>query len=340
MNTACQAPATAALDPQLAAIVAAIRARGAPPPFSGTPDEARERMRRAIMAARAAHAPPEIGRFEDTVARAGGLDVPVRIYWPQDAERPLPTVLFFHGGGFVLGSIELMDDIGRKLCRDLRAVVVSVEYRLAPEHPFPAAHDDALAATTWVLEHAHALGGDPGRVAIAGESAGANLAASTALSLRSRAPALAAQLLVVPGVDLGRDVARIAASGRDYPMLSAGDLADIARLYIGNTPHLAQGLPASPLRAASLAGAPPAVIAVAGHDPLRDEGLAYAARLQAQGVPVRVLDFPDMFHPFFGFFAESDAARRASDASCDAFAGLLRQPGASPSPRNPDKETP
>ena len=313
------------LDPQLAAIVAAIRAAKAPAPFSGTPDEARERMARAVMAGRAHGTLPAVGNIEDALARAEGLVVPVRIYRPIDAAMPLPTVLFFHGGGFVLGSVELMDDIARKLCGDLQAVVVSVEYRLAPEHPFPAAHDDARAATLWVLEQVQALGGDAQQVGIVGESAGANLAASTALTLRDRGPGLAAQLLIVPGVDLARDVAQIAASGRDYPMLSANDLAEIARLYIGNTPTYAMQMPASPLRANTLVGAPPTVIAVAGHDPLRDEGLVYAQRLRADGVPVQVLDFPDMFHPFLGFFAKSDAAQRAFESACKAFVGLLRR---------------
>lgn len=320
------------LDPQLAAIVSAMRAAKAPPPFSGTPDEARARMQRAVAAGRAHTVLPEIGSIENALAHAEGLVVPVRIYRPRDTAPTLPTVVFFHGGGFVLGSIELMDDIARKLCCDLRAVVVSVEYRLAPEHPFPAAHDDALAATLWVLDQVQTLGGDAQRIGIVGESAGANLAASTALTLRDRGRALTAQLLIVPGVDLARDVAQIAASGRDYPMLSTNDLADIARLYIGTTPEQAMRMPASPLRATTLAGAPPTVLAVAGHDPLHDEGLAYAERLLADGVPVRVLDFPDMFHPFLGFFARSDAVRRAFDAVCDAFASLLRQPARVPSP--------
>ena len=318
------------LDPQLAAIVAGMRAAKAPPPFSGTPKEARARMQHAVMAGGANTMLPEVGSVEDAVAHAEGLEVPVRVYRPREASAPLPTVLFFHGGGFVLGSIELMDDIARKLCRDLRAVVVSVEYRLAPEHPFPAAHDDALAATLWALEQVHTLGGDALRVGVVGESAGANLAASAALALRDRGRVLAGQLLVVPGVDLARDVAQIAASGRDYPMLSANDLADIARLYIGNTPEQALHFPASPLHAATLAGAPPAVIAVAGHDPLRNEGLAYARRLRTEGVHVEVLDFPDMFHPFFGFFAKSEAARRASDAACASFSALLHAPAQIP----------
>ena len=328
------------LDPQLAAIIAGMRAANAPPPFSGTAVEARARMHRAVMAGRANEVLPAVGYVKDTIARTAGLDIPVRIYGPQGATTPVPTVLFFHGGGFVLGSVELMDDIARKLCCDLHAVVVSVDYRLAPEHPFPAAHDDALAATLWVLDQVHSLGGDAQCIGIVGESAGANLAASTALVLRDRGLALAAQLLVVPGVDLARDVAQIAARGRDYPMLSASDLADIARLYIGNTPEQAWRFPASPLRAASLAGAPPAVIAVAGHDPLREEGLAYAERLRTDGVEVEVLDFPTLFHPFFGFFAKSEGARLASDAVCDAFSVLLRSKGAASSPLTPHKETP
>ncbi len=318
------------LDPQLAAIVAAMRAAKAPPPFSGTPGEARARMQHAVIAGRAHTALPEVGSVEDTLAHAEGQAVPVRVYRPRDGVGTMPTVLFFHGGGFVLGSIELMDDIARKLCEDLRAVVVSVEYRLAPEHPYPAAHDDARTATLWALGQARTLGGDARRVGIAGESAGANLAASTALTLRDRGCALAAQLLVVPGVDLARDVAQIAASGQDYPMLSTSDLADIARLYIGHAKTQAMQMPASPLRAKTLSGAPPTVIAVAGHDPLHEEGLAYAQRLRTDGVPVQVLDFPDMFHPFFGFFARSDAARRASDATCKAFASLLHQTALTP----------
>ena len=320
------------LDPQLMAIVTAMRAADAPAPFSGTPEQARERLARAVMAARANTVPPGVGSVEDIPASARGLAVPVRVYRPVQFTAPLPTVVFFHGGGFVLGSVELMDDIARMLCRDLQAVVVSAGYRLAPEHPFPAAHEDALAATLWVLDHVHGLGGDASRIGIAGESAGANLAASSALALRDRGLTLAAQLLVVPGVDLARDVAQIAASGRDYPMLNARDLADIARLYIGSTPAEALRFPASPLRAASLSGAPPAVIAVAGHDPLRDEGLAYARRLRSDGTYVEVLDFSDMFHPFFGFFAKSESARRASHAICAAFSNLLRRPTSCPNP--------
>ncbi len=221
------------LDPELAAVVSAMRAANAPPPFSGTPEQARERMRRAIMASRERFQLRVVGALEDALAEFGGAHVPVRIYRPQDARPGLATVVFFHGGGFVLGSVELMDDVARKLCRDMNAVVVSVDYRLAPEHPFPAAHDDALTATLWAIRNVAALGGDVSRIAVAGESAGGNLAASTALTLRDRGERLAAQLLVVPGVDLARDTARIEAKRNDFPMLSPSDLRDISGLYMG-----------------------------------------------------------------------------------------------------------
>ena len=313
------------LDSELAAIVSAMRAANAPPPFSGTPEQARERMRRTIMAARERCPLPIIGAVEDALAERDGARVPVRVYRPQDARPGLSTVVFFHGGGFVLGSVELMDDIARKLCRDMNAVVVSVEYRLAPEHPFPAAHDDALTATLWAIRNVAALGGDAARVAVAGESAGGNLAASTALTLRDRGERLAAQLLVVPGVDLARDTLRIEAKRNDFPMLSPSDLRDISRLYMGLNSAQAGVFPPSPLHAADFAGLPPAVIVVAGHDPLCEEGIVYAERLRAAGVPVQVRWFEDMFHPFFGFFDASAAACRANDEICHAFAAWLQQ---------------
>lgn len=312
------------LDHQLAAIVAAMRENKAPPPFSGTPEEARARMHRAIMTARARSPLLPVGSTEDCLAEHAGARVPVRVYRPV-AEMPLPTVVFFHGGGFVLGSVELMDDIARKLCRDINAVVVSVDYRLAPEHPFPAAHDDALTATLWAIRNVAALGGDASRVGVAGESAGGNLAASTAMILRDRGGGVAAQLLVVPGVDVARDTEGIEARRSDFPMLTPSDLRDITRLYMGKAGTRTAAFPPSPARAADLAGLPPAVIALAGHDPLYDEGLAYAERLVEAGVHVQLHRFADMFHPFLGFFEASESARRANDEVCRAFANCLHQ---------------
>lgn len=317
------------LDPELASIVAAAAAAKAPPPFAGTPQEARERLQRNIMAARERVPLPAVGAVEDAVAvdDTGGclVRVPVRVYRPTARPESLPTTVFFHGGGFVLGSVELMDDIARKLCRDARTVVVSVDYRLAPEHPFPAAHDDALAATRWAINHVDWLGGDASRIAVAGESAGANLATSTAWALRGGVPRLAAQLLVVPGVDMARDVGQIEAKRKSYPMLSPNDLRDIVRLYMGDAIARAAACPPSPLRAPDLLGMPPTLLAVAGHDPLRDEGLAYAERLEAAGVPVQLQRFDDMLHTFFGMFELSASARRANDTLCRAFSAWLDQ---------------
>ena len=313
------------LDPPLAAIVAAMRANAAPPPFSGTPEEARARMRRAVLAARERAPLPDVASVEDMIADEGRLQVPVRVYRPRTCGPVGATVVFFHGGGFVLGSVELADDLARKLCRDVGAVVVSVDYRLAPEHPFPAAHDDALAAAQWVLRMAASLGGDPARVALAGESSGGNLAASTALMLRDRGVHLAAQLLVVPGLDVARDTRLIEAARRDWPMLTAADLRDISRLYMGPHPQWAERFPPSPLRADRFDGLPPTIIAVAGHDPLREEGLAYAKCLKEAGVPVTLLHFDDMFHQFLGFFEASESARNANDAICRTLAALLNE---------------
>ena len=219
-----------------------------------------------------------------------------------------------------------MDDIARKLCRDTGAVVVSAEYRLAPEHPYPAAHHDALVAALWVHGSAARLGGDPARVALVGESAGANLAACTALAFRDRGIALAAQVLIVPGVDMARDTAALDATGRVFPMLTPADLRDISRLYMGGRAAETASSPPSPLRAASLAAAAPAIVAVAGHDPLQKEGLAYADRLRRADVPVTELRFADMFHPFMAFFAQSKGAQRANDRICAEMRKLLELP--------------
>ena len=321
---------TRPLDPDLAKIVAFLKEVKAPPPFSGTPDEARARLHHGIMSARQGVALPEVASMEDGHAEHGGASVPVRIYRPVGPQRPRPTVLFFHGGGFVLGSIELMEDIATKLCRDLDAVVVSVEYRLAPEHPFPAAHEDALTATRWAIRHADSLGGDPACVALSGESSGGNLAACTAMTLRDQGDPdelIAAQLLIVPVVDMAHDTDAMEAQGGDFPMLTPADLREIARLALGDKAAAAANFPPSPLRAANFAGLPPAVIVVSGHDPLNPEAVAYGERLKAAGVPVEVMIFDDMFHPFFGFYEASAAARRANDAVCRTFKNYLRPDG-------------
>lgn len=327
---------SAPLDPELAQIVAKIAKAGPRPSLFNEPAEARANHRRAVLAARQADRLPTVRSIENMTASDCDLKVPVRVYRPL-SPAPHPTVVFFHGGGFVLRDVELFDEIACKFCRDLDAVVVSAEYRVAPEHRFPAAHDDALAATRWVIGNVAALGGDRARIGVMGESAGANLAASTAIALRDHEPPLAAQLLVVPSVDMARDMAAVPRPSPDFPMLTADDLLSTARLYLGPRQDDAASCPPSPLRAGNLRGVAPAVVAVAGHDPLSAEGRSYARKLADAGVRVELLHFETMFHPFLGFFAASAGALQANDAICAAFSRFV---GSHPfSPDHSPKET-
>jgi acetyl esterase len=234
----------------------------------------------------------------------------------------VPTIAFFHGGGFVVGSINTHDGQARLVCRDTDAVVVSFEYRLAPETKFPGAVDDCLAATRWVIEHVAELGGDAAKVAVAGDSAGGNLAAVVAQVMRDEGAQLAAQLLLYPVVDF--------ADGATYPsreenangyLLTATDMQWFNEQYLAadtdvKDPRLSPML-------ANLAGLAPAVVATAEFDPLRDEGNAYAQALADAGVTVRHHCFPGMIHGFFGLGVASTAAAEAAAVSCREFAELL-----------------
>lgn len=302
------------LDPQLAAIVEARRARGEPRAFEGGIAAARARMKASAAAARARNPLPATTR--DIMAGS----VPVRTYTPPHGGNGA-IVVWFHGGGYALGDLDLFDDAARLLCNRLDAVVVAVGYRKAPEHPFPAPFEDALNATLWVIEHARELGGSPDRVAVAGESAGGNLAATTAILLRDQGIRLAGQLLIVPGVNLARDLPE----DDVYPMLHAADLVNIRDMLMGKGADVAR-FPPSPLHAGNLENLAPAVIAIAGHDPLRFEGQAYARRLEDAGSPVEMLCFEDMHHLFFGFTGVSEAARHAVDTLLAAFRKLLERP--------------
>jgi acetyl esterase len=220
-----------------------------------------------------------------------------------------PIVVFFHGGGWVLGSITSHDALCRRLCNQSACIVVSVEYRLAPEHKYPAAVDDSFAATEWIAGHASELGGDPERVAVAGDSAGANLAAVVALRARQRGlPKLACQVLIYPITDYMPDFESYRTNGGGY-FLTTETVAWFWQLYL-NDPSEGRHVDASPLRAEDFAGLPPAVVLVAEFDPLRDEGLAYADRLESAGVPVERITCMGMIH---GFVRRLDTFDCASD---------------------------
>lgn len=300
------------LDAEIAAIVRAQAARGAPRAFAGGIAAARDRFRTSVTALPGRDV-PTLAEVRDLTGAPG----PARLYVPREP-RSDAVVVWFHGGGYALGNVELFDESARRLCAGIAARVVAMGYRQAPEHPFPASFDDALAAALWAVDNAAGLGARSDRVIVAGESSGGNLAASTAIMLRDRGVRILGQLLIVPGVNLARDLPMDAV----YPMLTATDLADIRDNLMPPDVPLA-AFPPSPLHARDLSGVAPAVIALAGHDPLRDEGEAYAARLVAAGVPVTQLCFEDMHHQFIGFAGASRGAARALHKTCEAVRNLI-----------------
>ncbi|WP_375389815.1 alpha/beta hydrolase [uncultured Amnibacterium sp.] len=275
------------LDPDTAAMLLDLQNRHVPAMSDGTPAQGRAMLRAmAGIEGRDPAALPPMDSVEDT--EVGG--VPARVYRPH-APTPAPTIVYLHGGGFVIGDLDTHDVTVRLLALDLGAVVVSVDYRLAPEHPFPAGVDDAWAAFASVADHIDAFGGDADRLVVAGDSAGANLAAVTAIRARDEGVALAAQLLAYPTVDPAGSYPSRSENAAGY-FLTAADMAWFSAHYLGVTTDsaeardLAADWRISPLLTPSLAGVAPAVVATAEYDPLRDEGVAYAAALTAAGVQV------------------------------------------------------
>lgn len=296
------------LDPQFAGFLDFLQSVGAPGSFDGTPEEMRERTKAAIEGGWDRSTFAEV----ESVTRktVGRHDTSVTITVPKDVSGPVPTVLYFHPGGFVLTSADLTEDVTRRLSRDLGAVVVSVDYRLSPEHPHPAPAEDAAAVLDWVYEHIDELGGDRLRVAVSGESSGANLAAVAALHARDTGLPLAAQLLLVPVTDFSREFPSHTENAEGY-FLSRNDLRVIRELHFGDDPAIALDPTLSPARASSHEGLAPAIIAVAGFDPLRDDGIAYAGTLIEANVPTQLRVYEQLIHPFFGMPGASAAADRA-----------------------------
>ena len=258
---------------------------------------------------------PEIGSVVNRDMQGPAGSIPLRIYTPKGT-GPFPLTVFFHGSGFVVCSLDTHDPMCRNLCAGTNSVVVSVDYRLAPEHKFPAAPDDCLAATRWVAANATALGGDGGRIMVAGDSAGGNLAAVTALRVRDEGgPRLVGQMLIYPVTDYFQPgTPSMTENAEGYGLTRDGMIwfwnHYVASPAEGVHPH------ASPLRAATLAGLPPALVATAEYDPLRDEGESYAAALRKMGVDVEMKRWPGMNHGFFFFPGLVDVAGTAMDDAC------------------------
>ena len=225
--------------------------------------------------------------------------IPLRIYTPM-GEAPFPVVIFFHGGGFVQGSIESHDHMARQFALKLEAVVVSVAYRLAPEHPFPAGHDDCYAATCWAAQNASEINGDATRLIVAGDSAGGNMAATVSLRARDEGqPFIALQILIYPSTLMFGDTAESRQQFDGY-ILSEADMRTYHDWYIADTGQ-GDNPYASPLLAPDLSQLPPAYVVTAGMDPLRDQGKAYADRLREAGVPVVYRNAEGMLHAFMAF---------------------------------------
>lgn len=274
---------------------------------STDPAAIRVQMEEFARAGRAAAEP--VDRVDDRTIPGPGGELPVRVYRPS-ADTSLPVLVWFHGGGWTIGSLDTHDNTCRSLANAAGCVVVSVGYRLAPEHKFPAAVDDAVAATQWVAEHASELGGDAGRVAVAGDSAGGNLAAVVSLLARDAGgPALAYQLLVYPVTDYEFENPSMRENATGY-FLELESMRWFYNQYL-NDESDGDDWRFSPIRAAELAGLPPAFVLTAELDPLRDQGEAYARKLEAAGVPVELRRYDGVFHGFFGmrdFMEPAEAA--------------------------------
>lgn len=302
------------LDPELAAVIDEIDAAGVPEWHAMSVSSARRVEDEVFSGGKA----PDVGLVRDLAVEGPHGEIPIRVYHP-DADLPARTLVFFHGGGWTLGTLDSIDGVCREIAVRADAVVVSVDYRLAPEHRFPVAVDDAVAAVRWVAENAGSIGGHPDRLGVAGTSAGGNLAAVTALYAREfDGPGLAGQFLLYPitGPVRDTDSYRENAGG---PLLTRRDMEWFFEQYL-RSPVDAYSPFVSPLRADELGDLPPATVVTAGFDPIRDDGVAYADRFDDAGVPVKHRHYPTMAH---GFLSLTDRVTVADEAMT-ALAGDVR----------------
>lgn len=299
------------LDPRIAELLDELERSDATPVTGGTVQDARRRYRELVLGRRGDAAPEPVGDVADTTVPGPGGPVPVRVYTPPD---PIGAVVWAHGGGWVAGDLDTHDSLCRHVTNEVGAVVVSVGYRLAPEHPFPAGLDDVVAVLHWAHARWRGL-----PLAVAGDSAGANIAGAAALRARDEGPPLRAQLLLYPTIDTTSG-GHAASNRRGFP--TAADLRWFLDQYLPvvdgrHHPH------ADLLTTPNLARLPPAVLALAEFDVLREEGKAYADRLRAAGVTVACLPGNGMVHGYFGMADRVESARLQRQDVLDTFAALL-----------------
>jgi acetyl esterase len=307
------------LDPDAAAVFAAFQAANRPPYESVSPTVARE----FYLAGRPVSnpEPPELESAKSLSIPAPHGAIPARLYTPKTIRKSnglAPCLVFFHGGGWVIGDLDSHDVVCRKLAHEAEMLVISVDYRLAPEHKFPSAADDAIAATKWVAANAKSLGIDSAQILVGGDSAGGNLAAVVALAARDGdGPKLAGQVLIYPATDFA-----MSHPSHTEPETSVLLTHSVIKWFSNHYLNGAADIDhwkASPARAKTLAGLPPSYVLTAGADPLRDEGAEYASRLKQAGVPMTYRHFPGQFH---GFFTMGKLLQQANVAAGEIAAWL------------------
>ncbi len=309
------------LHPQVQMLLDGMAAQEMPPLDQLDPSAARELIK-AFSAL--SPVPEDVHHVDDRTIETDGGDLPIRVYTPRPTTvgDEAPVLVWFHGGGWVIGDLDTTDATCRMLANRSDSVVVSVDYRLAPEHPFPAGLEDCVAAVTWTVENAELLGVDPTRLAVGGDSAGGNLAAVVAQRNRDEfGPAIRFQLLVYPATDLTMSHPSVKENGEGYFLTH-----DAMVWFVGH--YLSGGAEAkdplvSPLFADSATGLPPALIITAEFDPLRDEGEAYGAWLEEAGVPAAITRYDGQIHGFFGMVGLLDGATEAIDEAATALRAAL-----------------
>ena len=297
------------IDPQAQEVLDQLVSLGLPPNETLSPEEARTNM-----LARPRAPGPDVAKVEDRAIPSGGVQIPVRIYTPAGS-GPFPVLAWYHGGGWVLGNLETADGTARHLAVAAGCVVVSVDYRLAPEAKFPLPFNDCYAATEWIVQNAASLNVDPARLAVGGDSAGGNLAAAVCLRAKEQGGLdVAFQLLVYPVTSVAYGTCSYVQNANGY-LLTMAAMKWFWNHYLSSEADAANPY-AAPMAAKDLSGLPPALVITAEFDPLRDEGEAYAQRLQAAGVAATATRYDGMIHGFFGMSAVMDQGKKAiSEAS-------------------------
>jgi acetyl esterase len=310
------------MHPQIVEFLTRMAGYGFRPAQELDPEEARAQYLQTIAVRGVV--PTPIGATEDIAVPGPGGPIPVRLYRPAGAEGPLPVLVYYHGGGHVIGSIETHDAITRALATGADCLVASVDYRLAPESKFPAAVEDCFVVLQWIATNAGKIGADAARIAVGGDSAGGNLAAVAALMARDAGwPALVLQLLVYPVTDFACDTPSYTTYANGFGSLQAPTMHWFRDHYL-RSPEDAEDWRAAPLRVERLDDLPPACVLLAQCDVLRDEGVAYADRLTAAGVPVEEVEYPGMIHGFFALAPLIDGAVAAQTKASAALRAAFK----------------